>query len=155
MAPVTLRVNGTEHQVDVDPGSPLLWVLRDTLHLTGTKFSCGAGICGACTVHIDGEARRSCVLPVAEAAGHEITTVEGLSPAGDHPLPRAWLTENVAQCGYCQPGQIMTAAALLAKNPQPSDADIGAAMGGNLCRCGTYGRIRRAIHQAAGEGGAT
>jgi isoquinoline 1-oxidoreductase alpha subunit len=146
-------VNGKEQSVDVDPGMPLLWVLRDVLQLTGTHFGCGMGLCGSCTVHVDGEARRSCVLPVSQVAGRQVTTIEGLAPAGDHPLQQAWLAENVAQCGYCQPGQIMAAAALLAKNPRPSDADIDATMSSNLCRCGTYGRIRRAIHRAAGEGG--
>ncbi|MFN8465880.1 MAG: (2Fe-2S)-binding protein [Caldilineaceae bacterium] len=138
MSKMTLQVNGTEHTVDVPPAMPLLWVLRDVLNLTGTKFSCGAGQCGACTVHIDGEARRSCVTPVSKAAGHAITTIEGLSVAGDHPVQRAWLEEQVVQCGYCQGGQIMTAAALLTKNPQPSDAEIDDAMGDVLCRCGTY-----------------
>jgi isoquinoline 1-oxidoreductase alpha subunit len=154
MTPITLNVNGTSRNVDVDPETPLLWVLRDQLQLTGTKYSCGAGLCGACTVLLDGEARRSCITPVSQAAGRQITTIEGLAPEGNHPLQRAWLAENVAQCGYCQPGQIMSAAALLARNPQPTDADIDAAMGSNLCRCGTYPRIRRAIHRAAGEGGA-
>jgi isoquinoline 1-oxidoreductase alpha subunit len=154
MTPITLNVNGTSRTVDVDPETPLLWVLRDQLQLTGTKYSCGAGLCGACTVLLDGEARRSCITPVSQAAGRQITTIEGLAPEGNHPLQRAWLAENVAQCGYCQPGQIMSAAALLARNPQPTDADIDAAMGSNLCRCGTYPRIRRAIHRAAGEGGA-
>jgi isoquinoline 1-oxidoreductase alpha subunit len=153
MSPIAFMVNGKEQSVDVDPGMPLLWVLRDILQLTGTKFGCGMGFCGSCTVHVDGEARRSCVLPVSQVAGREVTTIEGLAPAGDHPLQQAWLAENVAQCGYCQPGQIMTAAALLGKNPHPNDADIDAAMEGNLCRCGTYGRIHRAIHRAAGEGG--
>ena len=148
MSKITLLVNGAEHTVDVPPAMPLLWVLRDVLNLTGTKFSCGAGQCGACTVHIDGEARRSCVTPVSKAAGHAITTIEGLAAAGDHPVQRAWLEEQVVQCGYCQGGQIMAAAALLAKNPQPSDGEIDAAMGDVLCRCGTYQRIRRAIHRA-------
>jgi len=148
-----MTVNGEEHTVDVSPDTPLLWVLRDTLGLTGTKYSCGIGLCGTCTVHADGEAVRSCVTPVSEVAGKEITTIEGLSPEGSHPVQRAWAAENVVQCGYCQPGQIMAAAALLAKNPNPTDADIDAAMSGNLCRCGTYQRIRRAIHRAAEEGG--
>ena len=148
MSKITLLVNGAEHTVDVPPAMPLLWVLRDVLNLTGTKFSCGAGQCGACTVHIDGEARRSCVTPVSKAAGHAITTIEGLAAAGDHPVQQAWLEEQVVQCGYCQGGQIMAAAALLAKNPQPSDAEIDDAMGDVLCRCGTYQRIRRAIHRA-------
>ena len=154
MASITLTVNGEEHTVDVSPDTPLLWVLRDTLGLTGTKYSCGIGLCGTCTVHVDGEAIRSCVTPVSEAASKEITTIEGLSPDGSHPVQQAWIAENVTQCCYCQPGQIMAAAALLAKNPNPTDADIDAAMSGNLCRCGTYQRIRRAIHRAAGEGGA-
>jgi isoquinoline 1-oxidoreductase alpha subunit len=148
MSKITLSINGDEHNVDVPASMPLLWVLRDVLNLTGTKFSCGAGQCGACTVHIDGEARRSCVTPVSKAAGHEITTIEGLSPQGDHPLQMAWLQEQVVQCGYCQPGQIMTAAALLARTPLPTDAEIDEAMGGVLCRCGSYQRIRRAIHRA-------
>jgi aerobic-type carbon monoxide dehydrogenase small subunit (CoxS/CutS family) len=154
MASIILKVNGVEHSIDVSPDTPLLWVLRDTLSLTGTKYSCGLGLCGACTVLVDGEASRSCVLPVSQAVGHEVTTIEGLSASGDHPLQQAWLAENVAQCGYCQPGQIMTAAALLARNPHPADADINGAMSGNLCRCGTYQRIRRAIHRAAQAGGA-
>lgn len=148
MSKITLLVNGAEHTVNVPPAMPLLWVLRDVLNLTGTKFSCGAGQCGACTVHIDGEARRSCVTPVSKAAGHAITTIEGLAAAGDHPVQQAWLEEQVVQCGYCQGGQIMAAAALLAKNPQPSDTEIDTAMGDVLCRCGTYQRIRRAIHRA-------
>jgi isoquinoline 1-oxidoreductase alpha subunit len=152
MTSFTLDVNGKEQTIDVHPDTPLLWVLRDILGLKGTKYSCGKGLCGSCTVHIDGEATRSCVMPVSEVAGRAITTIEGLSPAGDHPLQRAWTAENVSQCGYCQPGQIMTAAALLAKNPQPTDAEIDAAMSGNLCRCGTYQRIRRAVRRAAEEG---
>jgi isoquinoline 1-oxidoreductase alpha subunit len=148
---LTLKVNGKEYTVDVDPDTPLLWVLRDTLGLTGTKFSCGVGLCGACVVHLDGAPVRSCVTPVSEVASRSITTIEGLSPDGSHPLQRAWIAEDVPQCGYCQPGQIMTAAALLAENPHPSDEDIDAAMSGNLCRCGTYQRIRRAIHRAAEE----
>ncbi len=153
MASIALTINGEEHIVDVSPDTPLLWVLRDTLGLTGTKYSCGIGLCGTCTVHLDGEAIQSCVTLVSEVADREITTIEGLSPDGSHPLQQAWIAENVPQCGYCQPGQIMTAAALLAKNPNPSDADIDATMSGNLCRCGTYQRIRRAIHRAAEEGG--
>jgi aerobic-type carbon monoxide dehydrogenase small subunit (CoxS/CutS family) len=148
MSKIILLVNGVEYDVDVPASMPLLWVLRDVLNLTGTKFSCGEGQCGACTVHIDGEARRSCVTPVSKAAGHAITTIEGLSPAGEHPLQKAWLEEQVVQCGYCQPGQIMAAAALLAKTPQPSDAEIDEVMGDVLCRCGSYQRIRRAIHRA-------
>lgn len=150
---MNLTVNGQEHTVDVSSDTPLLWVLRDTLGLTGTKYSCGIGLCGSCTVHLDGEARKSCTIPVSEAVGRNITTIEGLSSDGSHPVQQAWITENVAQCGYCQPGQIMSAAALLANNPQPTDADIDAAMSGNLCRCGTYQRIRRAIHRVAEEGG--
>jgi aerobic-type carbon monoxide dehydrogenase small subunit (CoxS/CutS family) len=152
MASITLIVNGQQHTVDVSPDTPLLWVLRDTLDLTGTKYGCGMGLCGACTVHVDGEAARSCTIPVSEAAGRQITTIEGLSPDGDHPLQQAWLAENVVQCGYCQPGQIMAAAALLGESPKPTDEEIDAAMSGNLCRCGTYQRIRRAIHRAAGQG---
>lgn len=152
MATIHLVVNGQEHQVEASPDTPLLWVLRDTLGLTGTKYGCGTGLCGACTVHVDGEAQRSCILPVAELEGKQITTIEGLSPDGSHPLQVAWLAENVSQCGYCQPGQIMAAAALLAHTSKPTDADIDAALGNNLCRCGTYQRIRRAIHRVA-EGG--
>jgi isoquinoline 1-oxidoreductase alpha subunit len=150
MSLISLTVNDVQHQVDVDPAMPLLWVLRDILGLTGTKYGCGLGQCGSCTVHLDGRAVRSCTLPVSEAAGKQITTIEGLV---DHPLQRAWLAERVPQCGYCQPGQIMTAAALLAENPNPGDDEIDAAMSGNLCRCGTYQRIRRAIHRTAQEGG--
>jgi isoquinoline 1-oxidoreductase alpha subunit len=151
MAPITLYVNGQEHTVDVSPDMPLLWVLRDVLGLTGTKYSCGIELCGTCTVHLDGEASRSCTIPVSGVAGRAITTIEGLSTNGDHPLQQAWLAENVSQYGYCQPGQIMAAAALLAENPNPTDDDIDAAMSSNLCRCGTYQRIRRAIHRAAQE----
>ena len=147
---VTLVVNGRRRAIDVDPATPLLWALRDGLGLTGTKFGCGMALCGACTVHIAGEAVRSCVTPVSAVGGKPVTTIEGLSPKGDHPLQRAWIAEDVPQCGYCQSGQIMAAAALLAKSPRPTDADIDAAMSGNLCRCGTYQRIRRAIHRASG-----
>jgi isoquinoline 1-oxidoreductase alpha subunit len=149
--PFTLNINGTDHAVDVDGDTPLLWVLRDVLHMTGTKFGCGAALCGACTVHIDGGPRRSCVTPVASVGKSAITTIEsiGRSAAGER-LQKAWLTLEVVQCGYCQSGQIMSAAALLAKIPRPSDDDIDAAMSGNICRCGTYGRIRAAIHRAAG-----
>ncbi len=150
--PLRLTVNGRLHTVEVAPDTPLLWVIRDTLALTGTKFGCGIGACGSCTVHLDGAAIRSCTTPVSDAAGRRITTIEGLSPARDHPLQLAWIAEEVPQCGYCQPGQIMSAAALLAHTPKPSDADIDSAMAGNLCRCGTYQRIRRAIHRAAGNG---
>jgi len=153
MADITIRVNGSEHKVSVSPETPLLWVLRDTLQLTGTKFGCGAGLCGACTVHLDGSAVRSCSTPVSQAAGKNITTIEGLTANGPHALQQAWIAEQVPQCGYCQTGQIMTAAALLAKTAQPSDDQITQAMSGNLCRCGTYDRIRRAIHRAAGAGG--
>jgi aerobic-type carbon monoxide dehydrogenase small subunit (CoxS/CutS family) len=150
MARLKLVVNGKSHSVDVTPETPLLWVLRDALGLTGTKFGCGQALCGACTVLVDGEAVRSCQLSAREAAGHKVTTIEGLSPDGAHPLQRAWIAGEVPQCGYCQSGQIMQAAALLARNPHPSDAEIDEAMSGNLCRCGTYNRIRRAIHAASG-----
>ncbi|MFZ0286632.1 MAG: (2Fe-2S)-binding protein [Terriglobales bacterium] len=150
MADITLRVNGSEHKVNVPQETPLLWVLRDTLQMTGTKFGCGAGLCGACTVLVEGTAVRSCSTPVSQAAGKSITTIEGLSPNGSHPLQQAWIAEQVPQCGYCQTGQIMAAAALLAKSPQPSDEQITQAMSGNICRCGTYDRIRKAIHRAAG-----
>jgi aerobic-type carbon monoxide dehydrogenase small subunit (CoxS/CutS family) len=150
MARLTLLVNGRSHAVDVAPETPLLWVLRDTIGLTGTKFGCGIAQCGACTVLVDGEAVRSCQLSARAAAGKKITTIEGLSEAGDHPLQKAWVAEEVPQCGYCQSGQIMAAAALLARSPRPSDAEIDEAMRGVLCRCGTYNRIRRAIHAASG-----
>ena len=150
MTLMTLRVNGREHSVDVPPDMPLLWTLRDILGLTGTKYGCGVAQCGACTVHVDGKAVRSCVTPAAGLEGREITTIEGLSGDGRHPVQLAWIVEEVPQCGYCQPGQVMSAAALLASNPRPSDGDIDRAMSGNLCRCGTYDRIRKAIHRAAG-----
>ncbi len=150
MDPITLKVNGRDRQVTVAPDTPLLWVLRDTLELTGTKFGCGVGMCGACTVHIDGDAVRSCTTPVSQALGKKITTIEGLSAEGTHPLQLAWVAEDVPQCGYCQSGQIMQAAALLAQKPHPSDAEVIEAMNGNLCRCGTYHRIRKAIARAAG-----
>jgi aerobic-type carbon monoxide dehydrogenase small subunit (CoxS/CutS family) len=153
MSELTLRVNGTERKIDVAPDTPLLWVLRDTLALTGTKYGCGAGLCGSCTVHVDGAATRSCVTPVSLAAGKSIMTIEGLSHSGPHPLQQAWIAEEVPQCGYCQSGQIMQAAALLAKTPNPSEQDIIDAMTGNLCRCGTYHRIRRAIARAASASG--
>jgi isoquinoline 1-oxidoreductase alpha subunit len=153
MSDFTLRVNGSEHKVNVAPDTPLLWVLRDTLELTGTKYGCGAGLCGSCTVHLDGEAARSCVTPVSVAVGKAITTIEGLSSAGSHPLQQAWIAEDVPQCGYCQSGQIMQAAALLAKAPHPSEQEIIDAMNGNLCRCGTYLRIRRAVARAASSTG--
>lgn len=153
--PTTLLVNGEMHVVDVSPEMPLLWVLRDVLGLTGTKFGCGQGLCGSCTVHLDDAAVRACITPVSTAANRNILTIEGLSPNGDHPLQQAWLAENVPQCGYCQPGQIMAAAALISSNPLPKDAEIDAAMSGILCRCGTYQRIRKAIHRAVAEGGGT
>lgn len=148
--PYTLNVNGQTHTVDVPADMPLLWVLRDVLGLKGTKFGCGMAQCGACTIHLDGEPARACVTPVAAVGSARITTIEGLSPDGTHPLQVAWMNNDVPQCGYCQAGQIMSAAALLAKTPQPTDADIDAAMAGNICRCGTYMRIRQAIHEAAG-----
>jgi len=155
MSEFTLRINGSERKIDVAPDTPLLWVLRDTLELTGTKFGCGAGICGSCTVHLDGEATRSCITPVSAAASKAITTIEGLSKTGMHPVQQAWIAEDVPQCGYCQSGQIMQAAALLAKTAHPSEEEIIQAMSGNLCRCGTYHRIRRAVARAASsEGGA-
>jgi aerobic-type carbon monoxide dehydrogenase small subunit (CoxS/CutS family) len=150
MAALVINVNSTARTVDVDPDMPLLWVLRDVLGLTGTKYSCGIGMCGACTVHLDGEAVHACLLPVSDAAGKQVTTIEGLSPDGSHPLQQAWLAEQVSQCGYCQPGQIMTAAALLQKNPRPTDEEIKTAMSGALCRCGTYPRIIKAIRRASG-----
>ena len=152
MAEFTLNVNGREQRVNVSPNTPLLWVLRDALGLTGTKFGCGEGLCGACTVHVDGAMKRSCSVPVASVAGQKITTIEGLSPDRSHAVQQAWIAEDVPQCGYCQSGQIMAAAALLARNPKPTDAEIDSAMSINICRCGTYPRIRRAIHRAA-EGG--
>ena len=150
--PLQFIVNGTERTIDIHPDMPLLWVLRDVLNLTGTKYGCGIGQCGACTVHLDGVAIRSCSTSAAAAAGKQITTIEGLSPDRDHPLQRAWLAEHVPQCGYCQAGQLMQAAAFLDATPNPSAADIDAAMAGNLCRCGTYLRIRQAILRAAKEG---
>jgi isoquinoline 1-oxidoreductase subunit alpha len=152
MADFTLHVNGSERKVSVSPETPLLWVLRDTLQLTGTKFGCGAGLCGACTVHVEGTAIRSCSTPVSQVAGKNITTIEGLGASGLHLLQQAWIAEEVPQCGYCQTGQIMTAAALLAKTPNPSDEQITQAMNGNLCRCGTYERIRKAIRRAVTSG---
>ena len=146
---ITFTLNGKSQSVDVDPQMPLLWVLRDTLNLTGTKFGCGMALCGACTVHINGEATRSCITPVSAVAGKKITTIEGLSEDGNHPVQQAWIEIDVPQCGYCQSGQIMSAAALLTKKPQPSDSDIDDFMSGNICRCGTYQRIRKAIHRAA------
>ena len=149
MSEFTLRINGTERKVNVDPDTPLLWLIRDTLELTGPKYGCGAGICGACTVHLDGEATRSCITPVSAAAAKAITTIEGLSQSGLHPVQQAWIAEDVPQCGYCQSGQIMQAVALLAKTPHPSEQEIIDGMSGNLCRCGTYHRIRRAVARAA------
>jgi aerobic-type carbon monoxide dehydrogenase small subunit (CoxS/CutS family) len=151
MPAITLRINGQDKQVDVPEDMPLLWVLRDRLDLTGTKYGCGIGQCGACTVHLDGVAMRSCQVPAAALAGKEITTIEGLSADGSHPVQQAWVAQQVPQCGYCQSGQIMAAVALLKTNPHPSDADIDGAMSGNICRCGTYQRIRAAIHRAAGD----
>jgi isoquinoline 1-oxidoreductase subunit alpha len=145
-----LTVNGAEREVTAPPDMPLLWVLRDLLGLTGTKFGCGVAQCGACTVHLDGEPLRSCVTPVSAIGDRKITTIEGLSPEGNHPVQRAWAELDVVQCGYCQSGQIMAAVALLAAKPDPSDADIDAALSGNICRCGTYQRIRAAVHRAAG-----
>ncbi|HLF30537.1 MAG TPA: (2Fe-2S)-binding protein [Xanthomonadales bacterium] len=147
----SITVNGQEQAVDVDSAMPLLWFLRDTLELTGTKYGCGMGLCGACTVHLDGKAVRSCLTPVSAAFGRQVTTIEGLSADGSHPLQIAWVKNNVPQCGYCQAGQIMSAADLLASNPRPSVADINAAMQGNICRCGTYTRVRKAILDAAGK----
>jgi isoquinoline 1-oxidoreductase subunit alpha len=145
---ITLSVNGTQHQVDLEPDTPLLWALRDAVGLTGTKFGCGIAQCGACTVHIDGQARRSCSVPIGALNGASIVTIEGLSPDGKHPVQQAWLAEDVPQCGYCQSGQIMATAAFLKQNPNPTDADIDANIT-NICRCGTYERLRRAIHRAA------
>lgn len=149
MAKFKLKVNGKPFEVDVDPTTPVLWVLRDHLNLVGTKYGCGVGSCGACTIHLNGKALRSCQLPIVAVGVQEITTIEGLSETGEHPVQKAWLEQDVAQCGYCQTGQIMTAAALLKTNPNPSDADIDSYMSGNICRCGTYTRIRTAIKTAA------
>ncbi len=148
---IELRINGRVRQIDADPNMPLLWALRDLLQLTGTKFGCGVGACGACTVHLDGDAVRACITAIGDAAGREVTTIEGLSPTGDHPVQKAWMAHNVPQCGYCQPGQIMQAAALLKQTPRPSDQQITDAMSGNICRCGTYQRIRAAIKAVAEE----
>lgn len=146
---IELTINNKNFTVDIEPSTPLLWVLRDILHLTGTKYGCGMALCGACTVHLNGEAVRSCVTPVSRAAKQTITTIEGLSKDLSHPLQLAWIEEDVPQCGYCQSGQIMSAAVLLRENPNPTDQDIDDAMSGNICRCGTYQRIRKAIHRAA------
>ncbi|MCP4426741.1 MAG: (2Fe-2S)-binding protein [Chloroflexi bacterium] len=159
MTTISIMINGREQTLDAPPDMPLLWALRDVLGLTGTKYSCGIGICGSCTILLDGKASRACTISVAEAAGKQVTTIEGLSANGSfgvardrrHPLQEAWIAEKVSQCGYCQPGQIMTAVALLNENPTPTDDDIDAAMADTLCRCGTYQRIRRAIHRAAEE----
>jgi len=152
MSAIHLVINNQPHEVEIAPDTPLLWVLRDKLNMTGTKYGCGMGLCGACTVHLDGEAVRSCQTPISSVGAKKITTIEGLSADNSHPVQRAWIAEQVPQCGYCQSGQVMSAAALLAKTPRPTDAQIDDAMGGNLCRCGMYQRIRRAIHHAAGEG---
>ena len=149
MAIFNLKINRKEYQVDVDPSTPMLWVLRDHLNLVGTKFGCGIAQCGACTIHLNGEAVRSCITFISEVGNKEITTIEGLSENGDHPLQQAWIEHDVPQCGYCQSGQIMTAAALLKKNPHPSDTEIEEAMNGNICRCGTYTRIKKAIKTAS------
>ncbi|MFA9461710.1 (2Fe-2S)-binding protein [Thiohalorhabdus sp. Cl-TMA] len=149
MAAVSLKVNGEAREVDVPSDTPLLWVLRDNLELTGTKYGCGIAQCGACTVHLDGQPVRACVTPVSDVGSRAVTTIEGLSADGSHPLQRAWIRANVPQCGFCQSGQLMTASALLRRNPDPSEAEINAAMSGNLCRCGTYQRIRRAVRMAA------
>lgn len=145
---IALTVNGKNHSVDVSPEMPLLWALRDVIGLTGVKFGCGMALCGACTVHVNGEAVRSCILPVSAAVGKKVVTIEGLAPNGTHPVQRAWVAQQVPQCGYCQSGMVMAAAALLAKKPTPTDADIDAEVT-NICRCGTYTRIRQAIHAAA------
>jgi isoquinoline 1-oxidoreductase alpha subunit len=147
---IRVRINGVDKELDVDPEMPLLWALRDVLGLTGTKYGCGQALCGACTIHLDGQVVRACVTPVRRAAGRSVTTIEGLSPDGSHPLQKAWVEHAVPQCGFCQVGQIMTAAALLAKKPKPTDAEIDQSLAGNLCRCGTYTRIRAAVKKAAG-----
>jgi aerobic-type carbon monoxide dehydrogenase small subunit (CoxS/CutS family) len=152
MAAINFEVNGRRQQVDVSANTPMLWVLRDTLGMTGTKFGCGAGLCGACTVLLDGAAVRSCSTPISRAANRTITTIEGLSISGAlHPVQQAWVEEDVPQCGYCQPGMIMTTVSLIAKNPKPTDVEINQALGGHICRCGTYQRIRAAIHRVAGD----
>jgi isoquinoline 1-oxidoreductase alpha subunit len=149
MASFTLNINGKQQEVDVDPSTPMLWVLRDHLNLVGTKYGCGIAQCGACTIHLDGTATRACMLTVSSVGNSEITTIEGLSEEGDHPVQKAWLEVDVPQCGYCQAGQIMTASALLEKNPNPTDEEIEMAMNGNICRCGTYTRIKKAVKLAA------
>ena len=154
MSSVTLKINGQSRTVELSPDMPLLWALRDKLDLVGTKYSCGIGVCGSCTVLVNGVPRRSCIVPAASVVDAEITTIEGLDPEGMHPVQVAWNEEDVPQCGYCQAGQVLTAAALLARTPDPTDEDIDAAMAGVLCRCGTYPRIRKAIKRAAKEGGA-
>jgi isoquinoline 1-oxidoreductase alpha subunit len=148
---IRVRINGVEKELDVDPEMPLLWALRDVMGLTGTKYGCGQALCGSCTVHLDGEVVRACVTPMRRAAGRSVTTIEGLSPDGSHPLQKAWVDLGVPQCGFCQAGQIMTAAALLAKKPKPTDADIDQSLSGNLCRCGTYTRIRAAVKKVSGQ----
>jgi isoquinoline 1-oxidoreductase alpha subunit len=153
MPTYTVSVNGKPYSVIAQPGTPLLWVLRDTIGLTGTKYGCGKGICGSCIVHLDGEPTRSCITPIEAVANSSVVTIEGLSPDRSHPVQQAWIEEQVPQCGYCQSGQIMTAVALLKKNPSPTDEQINEAMHDVLCRCGTYQRIRRAIHRAAAQGG--
>ncbi|HEU4993446.1 MAG TPA: (2Fe-2S)-binding protein [Gemmatimonadaceae bacterium] len=152
MAAISLVVNGRTHTVDVEPDTPLLWVLRDALGLTGTKYGCGIAQCGACTVHLGNRTVRSCRLPVSTIGATPVTTIEGLSPDGSHRVQKAWIAEEVPQCGYCQSGQVMSAALLLANNADPTDADIDRAMSGNVCRCGTYDRVRRAVHRAVKEG---
>ena len=152
---VRVRINGEVREVDADPEMPLLWALRDVLGLTGTKYGCGQALCGACTVHLDGQVVRACVTPLARAEGRSVTTIEGLSPDGTHPVQRAWLEEDVPQCGYCQAGMIMSTAALLARPPSPPDGDVDAALRGHICRCGTCQRIRRAVRRAAHDMGAT
>jgi isoquinoline 1-oxidoreductase alpha subunit len=149
--PISITVNGVVRSLDVDPRMPLLWVLRDVLGLTGTKYGCGIAECGSCTVHVDGKATRSCQTPVGTVAGRRVTTIEGLSADRSHPLQRAWIEEQVPQCGWCQPGFLMTAADLLASHPRPTDAEIDAALGEHVCRCGTYQRMRKAVHRAAGQ----
>jgi len=149
MSQVSLKINGQEHTVDVSPDTPLLWALRDQLNMVGTKYGCGVGLCGSCTVLVDGEPTRSCTMPASALEGMEITTIEGFHPEGGHPVQLAWQEEDVAQCGYCQGGQILSAAALLEKNPDPNNEDIDKAMAGNICRCGTYPRIRKAVKRAA------